>query len=182
MSKGKSVLVGDLLFKQLLSAKQILERTKTVASQISKDYEGKKPLFIAVLNGSFIFAADLIREVTISSEISFIRMASYEGKSSTGEIKQILGLSDNIFQRDIIVIEDIIDSGLTMEKILNHFKERGARSIEICSLLVKPENLKIDIDIKYKCFDIKNEFVVGYGLDYNGQGRNLKDIYQLPTH
>ena len=181
MSNSIRTKVNEQDFELLISEEEIKKRVASVADQINQDYQGTNPLFIGVLNGSFIFAADLFREITIPSEISFIRMASYEGTTSSGKIKQILGLSDNIFQRDIIIIEDIIDSGLTMEKILEHFNERGARSVEVCSLLVKPGNMKHTVPIKYKCFEISDQFVVGYGLDYDGHGRNLKDIFQLPA-
>jgi len=181
MSASNHIKVKDQTFELLLSEDEIKVKINAIAHQISQDYQEKKPLFIAVLNGSFIFAADLFREISIPAEISFIRMASYEGTTSSGEIKQILGLSDNIFQRDIIIVEDIIDSGLTMEKILEHFNERGAKSVEVCSLLVKPGNIKSAFSIEYKCFEIGDEFVVGYGLDYDGEGRNLKDIFQLST-
>ncbi len=181
-STSTTVSVKDKEFELLISEQEIRAKVAEVAQQINADYQGKNPLLIGVLNGSFIFAADLAREIEIDAEFSFIRAASYEGTKSTGELKQILGLSDNIFRRDIIIIEDIIDSGHTMETILNHFNERGVKSVVVCSLLVKPQSLTRPLDIQYKCFEISDEFVVGYGLDYDGQGRHLKDIYQLPTN
>lgn len=181
-STSTTVSVKDKEFELLISEQEIRAKVAEVAQQINADYQGKNPLLIGVLNGSFIFAADLAREIEIDAEFSFIRAASYEGTKSTGELKQILGLSDNIFRRDIIIIEDIIDSGHTMETILNHFNERGVKSVAVCSLLVKPQSLTRPLDIQYKCFEISDEFVVGYGLDYDGQGRHLKDIYQLPTN
>lgn len=181
ISTEATIKVKDKSFEILISEEQIRSRIKEVAQLIAADYQDKNPLLIGVLNGSFIFLADLVRELHIESEVSFIRMASYEGTTSSGEIKQILGLSDNIFRRHIIIVEDIIDSGLTMVQILDHFKERGAKSVEVCTLLVKPESMKHKLDIKYQCFEISDEFVVGYGLDYDGQGRQLKDIYQLPA-
>jgi len=181
MISTKTVQVKGKEFEMLISEEQIETKIAEIALQISEDYADKNPLLIGVLNGAFMFAADLMRALKIDSEISFIRMASYEGMSSTGDLKQILGLSDNIFRRNIIIVEDIIDSGLTMEQTLAHFKERGAKSVEVCSLLVKPKSMKRELDIKYKCFEIGDEFVVGYGLDYDGHGRQLKDIYQLPA-
>ena len=176
----ETIKIKDLEFEVLINEAQIREKVFEIAQLINHDYADKNPLLIGVLNGSFVFCADLYRELTIPSEISFIRMASYEGTQSSGELKQLLGLSDNIFRRHVIIVEDIIDTGRTMESILNHFKERGAKSVEICSLLVKPNSLEMKLDIRYKCFEISDEFVVGYGLDYDGQGRNLKEIYQLP--
>lgn len=177
---AENVKIKDLEFEVLISEQEIQKRVKAVAAQISNDYADKNPLLIGVLNGAFIFSADLMREIDIQSEISFIRMASYVGTQSSGDLKQILGLRENPFRRDVIIVEDIIDSGKTMAGILDHFKERGANSVEVCSLLVKPNSFEVELDIKYKCFEISDEFVVGYGLDYDGQGRNLKDIYQLP--
>mgnify|MGYP001063600455 CR=1 FL=1 len=181
MSRPSRKHIKDKTFELLISERKIKAKVEIIAGQISEDYKDKKPLLIAVLNGSFIFAADLFREISVPAEISFIRMASYEGTSSSGDIKQILGLSDNIFQRDIIIVEDIIDSGLTIEKILEHFEERGAKSLAVCTLLLKPQNLKNDVQVNYKGFEINNEFVIGYGLDYDGEGRNLKDVFQLPA-
>jgi len=178
---GTTVQVKDKEFELLIPEEEIQSKVKEVAQRISLDYASRNPLLIGVLNGSFIFSADLFRELETNAEISFIRMASYEGTRSTGDVKQILGLNDNIFRRDIIIVEDIIDSGMTMETILSHFMDRGAKSVEVCSLLVKPKSLQRKLNIKYKCFEIGDEFVVGYGLDYEGQGRQLKEIYQLPS-
>ena len=171
--------VHDKQFDKFIDEGKINERIKEIAKDINKDYRGKTPLFIAILNGSFMFAADLMREVTIPSEISFVRVASYEDMQSSGDIKKLIGLSENIFNREVIVIEDIIDSGLTMSKMLEEFTSLGAKNVSIASLLTKPDNMKMDIEVKYLGFEIPNKFVVGYGLDYDGLGRNLKDIYQL---
>jgi len=171
--------VHDKQFDKFIDESKISERIKEIAKEINKDYKGKTPLFIAILNGSFMFAADLMREVTIPSEISFVRVASYEDMQSSGDIKKLIGLSENIFNREVIVIEDIIDSGLTMSKMLEEFTSLGAKNVSIASLLTKPDNMKMEIEVKYLGFEIPNKFVVGYGLDYDGLGRNLKDIYQL---
>ncbi|MCO6359663.1 hypoxanthine phosphoribosyltransferase [Roseivirga pacifica] len=175
----ETVQIKDKRFGVYISSEEIQTKVKALADAINADYANKNPLIIGVLNGSFIFCADLFRELTVPAEVSFIRMASYEGTSSSGNVKQILGLSDNVFKRDIIIVEDIIDSGLTMKNILSHFKERGAKSVEVASLLVKPGSIKNKVEIKYCGFEIPDAFVVGYGLDYDKQGRNLKDIYQL---
>mgnify|MGYP000431814887 CR=1 FL=1 len=139
--------------------------------------KGKKPLLLGVLNGSFIFAADLMRMLTIESEVSFVKMASYEGTSSTGSVKKLLGLNEDIKGRTVVIVEDIVDSGLTMERMLEYLKEFNPAEIHICTLLLKPDNLKRKLDIEYVAMEIPNDFIVGYGLDYDGLGRNLRDIY-----
>jgi hypoxanthine phosphoribosyltransferase len=171
--------IHDKEFEMFIGADKIDERVKDIAKQINKDYSDNTPLFIAILNGSFMFASDLMKEVNVPCEISFVRVASYEDMQSSGDIKKLIGLSENIFNREVIVIEDIIDSGLTMDKMLEEFNSLGAKRVTIASLLTKPDNMKSEIAVKYLGFEIPNKFVVGYGLDYNGQGRNLKDIYQL---
>lgn len=171
--------IHDKEFEKFIGADEISDRVMEIAKQINKDYKEKTPLFIAILNGSFMFASDLMKEVDIPSEISFVRVASYEDMQSSGDIKRLIGLSENIFNREVIVIEDIIDSGLTMDKMLEEFQSLGAKNVTIASLLTKPDNMKTEISVKYLGFEIEDKFVVGYGLDYNGQGRNLKDIYQL---
>lgn len=150
---------------------------KAIAADISCDMAGKKPLLIAVLNGSFVFAADLMRELDFPCEISFVRLSSYAGTASTGKVRELIGLSESIEGRSVIVVEDIIDSGLTMQEMLTMLAEKKPADVRIASLLVKPDNLKVNLDIRYRCFDIPNDFIVGYGLDYDGEGRNLPDIY-----
>lgn len=134
---------------------------------------------MAVLNGSFVFAADLMRCMEMPCEISFVRMASYEGTSSTGKVKQLIGLKEEIKGRTVVIVEDIIDSGLTMKNLLATLEEKQPKDIRIAALLVKPGNLQVDLDIPYCCFDIPNDFIVGYGLDYDGEGRNLRSIYTV---
>ena len=175
----ETVQVKDKTFTIFLSKEQIENRVKEVASQISEDLKGKKPLFLSVLNGSFIFAADLMRGIDIPCEISFIKMSSYEGTSSTGNVKQLLGLKENIEGRVVVIVEDIIDSGLTMKELLGLLSDKHPAEVRIASLLVKPQNLKVDLDINYRCFEIPNDFIVGYGLDYDGYGRNLNQIYTI---
>lgn len=176
---NKQVKVRDRVFEVSLSEEKIKERVAQIAAEISKDLEGERPLFLAVLNGSFVFAADLMREVSIPCEITFVRMSSYVGTSSTGQVKELIGLKESIEGRTVVIVEDIIDSGLTMKDLLATLKAKNPKEVRIASLLVKPGNLKVDLDIPYCCFNIPNDFIVGYGLDYDGEGRNLKDIYTV---
>lgn len=173
------MVVKDKEFQEYISSEQITQKIKELAGQINADYKDKKPLFIAILNGSFMFAADLFKEVEIPCEISFVKVASYEEMESTGNVKQLIGLNENIFNKDVIIIEDIIDTGRTISKILEEFRSLGASSVEVVTLLRKPEANKSGEPLRYIGFDIPEKFVVGYGLDYDGLGRNLKDIYQL---
>lgn len=156
-----------------------MKHVKVVADRINKDMEGKNPLFLAVLNGSFIFAADLMRMITIPCEISFVKLASYQGTMSTGRIKEVIGINENISGRDIIIVEDIVESGLTMKRMMESLGTRNPASIHICTLLLKPEKLTVDLDVEYVAMEIPNDFIVGYGLDYDQQGRNLREIYTL---
>ena len=175
----KTVQVKDRQFSLYISENKIKEQVKKIAGQINTDLNGKNPLLLVILNGAFVFAADLLRDVTIPCEVSFIRVASYEGTTSTGKVKQLIGLNEDIEGRTIVIVEDIIDSGVTMKELLRMLSEKKPKEIRIASLFVKPENLKVDLDIHYRCFDIENDFIVGYGLDYDQQGRNLPDIYKV---
>lgn len=173
------ITVRDKEFVSYLTEAQIQQRIAELAAELENDYKGKNPLFIGILNGSFMFTADLMKNLSIDCEVAFIRLSSYAGMESTGSVKQVLGLQDNVFGRHIVLLEDIVDSGLTMEQTVAFFEDRGPKSVEISSLLFKPDNLVKNIRLKYVGFEIPEKFVVGYGLDYNGHGRNLKDIYQL---
>lgn len=174
------IIVKDKKFRVSMPAADIQARVKEVGAQISHDYEDRTPIFLSVLTGAFIFAADLVRSVATPSEIAFIRVSSYDGMGSTGEVKQVMGLTEDIRDRDVIIVEDIIDSGLTMKELVAILQAKQPRSIAICSLLVKPGNLKVEgLPIKYCCFEIPNDFILGYGLDYDGLGRELPDIYTL---
>lgn len=173
------ITVKDRRFSISIPREEIQERVAALAAQISKDLEGKNPLFLAVLNGSFVFAADLVRGITTPCEISFIRLSSYAGTESTGEVHELMGLNEDITGRTVVIIEDIIDSGLTMKELLASLKGKNPADVRIAALLVKPGNLKVDLDIPYCCFRIPNDFIVGYGLDYDGYGRNLADIYTV---
>ena len=175
----ETLQVKDKKFAVSIPERERLRQVKRVAEEINRDYAGREPLFLAVLNGSFIFAADLMREVRLAAQVSFVKLASYEGTSSTGAVSEVIGLNADVEGRDIVIVEDIIDSGLTMRHLTEMLAKRHPRSVEICSLLVKPENLKVDLDIRYRCFDIPNDFILGYGLDYDGYGRNTRDIYTV---
>ena len=175
----KTVKIKDKEFVPMISEEEIKRRMKELAAQISKDMAGKNPLLLAVLNGSFVFAADLMREITIESEISFVKLASYQGTTSTGTVKEVIGINENLSGRTVIIVEDIVESGLTMKRMIESLGTRNPASVHICTLLLKPDCLKVDLDIEYAAFSIPNDFIVGYGLDYDQQARNLKDIYVL---
>jgi len=173
------VKLKDKVFEISISEAEILQRIKVVAEKISKDMEGKNPLLLAVLNGSFIFAADLMRMLTIPCEISFVKLASYQGTTSTGVIKEVFGINEDISGRTVIIVEDIVESGLTIKRMIETLGTRNPESIHICTLLLKPERLTVPLNIEYVAIEIPNDFIVGYGLDYNQQGRNLRDIYTV---
>lgn len=175
----ETLQVKDKKFAVSIPEREILRQVKRVADEINRDLVETEPLFLAVLNGAFMFAADLMKEVKLSSEIQFIKLASYEGTTSTGSITEMIGLSVSVEGRDVVIVEDIIDSGLTMKHLIETLQQKNPRSISICSLLVKPGNLKVDLNVKYRCFDIPNDFILGYGLDYDGFGRNTRDIYTV---
>lgn len=175
----QTIQVKDKSFSLFIPEEKILKEVRRIAAQISKDYEGKEPVFLAVLNGSFIFAADLLKEVSLPCEISFVKLASYQGVSTTGQIREVIGLNVDLTGRPVIIIEDIVDTGLTMAHMLDVLKQQNPASIDICTLLLKPGKLQVNLDIKYCCLEIPNDFIVGYGLDYNGYGRNTRDIYTL---
>ncbi len=175
----KRIQVKDKTFEVTIPAEVIAREVRRVAAEISRDYAGRRPLFLPVLNGSFIFAADLMRELDLECEISFIKLASYQGTQSAGEIREVIGLAQDITGRDVIIIEDIIDSGLTMAHMIETLEHQNPSSIRVCSLLVKPDAIKVNVPIHYRALDIPNDFIVGYGLDYDGFGRNTKDIYTL---
>lgn len=173
------IQVHDKEFEPYLTAGQINERIKTIADQLNKDYVGKKPLFIAILNGSFIFAADLFKQLTIDVEVCFIKLASYKGTRSTGQIITAIGLDTDIFGREVVIVEDIVDTGKTLSEFLPQLHHQQPSSLKIVALLHKPEATVFPIPIDYLGFAIPNKFVVGYGLDYDGLGRNIPEIYKL---
>lgn len=173
------VKIKDKTFQTSISEADIKDRVRQVAQQISKDLEGKNPLLLGVLNGSFIFAADLMREMTTPCEISFVKLASYQGTTSTGKVHEVLGINEDLTDRHIVIVEDIVDTGHTMKQMIESLGTRNPASISICTLFVKPDNLEEPIDINYAAFSIPNDFIVGYGLDYDQQGRGLKEIYSV---
>lgn len=174
-----TVIIKDKTFKTFIPEKKILESVKAVADRINEDMKGKNPLFLAVLNGSFIFAADLMRMITIPCQISFVKLASYEGTTSTGKITEVIGVNEDLAGRNIIILEDIVDTGLTMKRMVETLGTRHPESIHICTLLVKPDKLMVDLNIEYAALRIPNDFIVGYGLDYDQEGRGLRDIYTI---
>ncbi len=173
------VRIKDKTFKTFIPESEIKAQVQRVAQQINEDMKDKNPLLLAVLNGSFIFAADLMRELTIPCEISFVKLASYQGTTSTGKVKEVLGINEDLTGRTVIIVEDIVESGLTMQRMIESLGTRNPESIHICTLLLKPQRLKVPLNIKYTVFSIPNDFILGYGLDYDQQGRQLRDIYTL---
>jgi len=175
----KKISVLDKSFEIYISDKEIQDTIQDIANQINKEYADKNPLFIIVLNGAFMFGSDLLKKINIDCEVSFLRIASYEGLKSTESVRELLSLTNDLNNRHVIIVEDIVDTGLTMEYILNSLKQKNTAGVKICTLLYKKEAFKYSYPIDYICFTIPNNFVVGYGLDYNGYGRNYKDIYTL---
>src|SRR6478672_5657223 len=170
------IRLHDKTFEPYLTAKEIDAAIEKLAGQINTDYEGKKPLFISILNGSFMFAADLFKKLTIEAEICFIKLASYKGTKSTGHVITAIGLDVDLIHRHLIVVEDIVDTGKTLGKFLPQLHNQQPSSIKICALLHKPEATVFPIPIDYLGFTIPNKFVVGFGLDYDGLGRNIPEI------
>lgn len=174
-----SIKVHDKEFVPYLAPAEIAEQVKRVASEINRDYADKKPLFIAILNGAFMFASDLFKEINVDAEICFIKLASYKGVKSTGQVVTAIGLDADIYHRDVIIVEDIVDTGKTLSHFLPQLAHHHPASLKIAALLHKPDAMLHPITIDYLGFTIPNKFVVGYGLDYEGLGRNIKEIYQL---
>ncbi len=174
-----TINVHDKTFSTFLSESAINEQVKRIAQEINTDYKGKTPLFIAILNGSFMFASDLFKELEIEAQVCFIKLASYQGVKSTGNVVTSIGLDVSLKDRDVIVIEDIVDTGKTLHDFLPQIKDQHPTSVKIATLLHKPEALKYPLTLDYVGFSIPNKFVVGYGLDYDGLGRNLREIFQL---
>jgi len=173
------VKIKDKTFQSSISAAEIKQRVKDLAERINRDMSGKNPLFLSVLNGAFMFTADLLRAITIPCEVSFVKLASYEGVTSTGKVKEVIGLNVDISGRTVVILEDIVDTGHTMRQMLDSLQTRNPASIHVCTLFVKPDKLEEEVDIDYAAFSIPNDFIVGYGLDYDQQGRNLPEIYTL---
>ena len=172
------IQVSDRLFKPYLSQEQILAAVDKVAEQINRDLADENPIFICVLNVAFIFAADLYRRITFPSQMTFMRMKSYEGTETTGTVKTIASLHESVVGRTVVIVEDIVDSGYTMQRMIAQLQDLGAKTVKVAVLLNKPNARKVEgLNIDYCCLEIPNDFIVGYGLDYNEEGRNLPDIY-----
>jgi len=171
--------VHDKEFVPFITSAQIEEQVTRVAGEINKDYAGKNPLFIAILNGAFIFAADLFKKINIEAEICFIKLASYKGVKSTGKVITAIGLDAELYGRDVIILEDIVDTGKTLSQFLPQLQHHHPASLKVAALLHKPSATVHSIKIDYLGFTIPDKFVLGYGLDYDGHGRNIKEIYQL---
>ena len=174
-----TVKIHDKVFSKTITNEEICNEIKKVADRINNDYAGKRPLLLGVLNGCFMFVSELMKNLNIECEISFIKLSSYQGTTTTGVIKEVIGLSESITGRDVIILEDIVDTGLTMHKMLETLAESKPASLAIASLFVKPARLRVDVEVKYSAFEIPDRFIVGYGLDYDGLGRNLPDVYDV---
>jgi adenylate kinase len=174
-----TIKLHDLEFMPYLSEAEIGKIVNEVSVRINEKYAGKSPLFVVILNGAFMFASDLIKKVNVECEISFLRVSSYRGTASTGEVKEMMPIGTNVSDRDIILVEDIVDTGNTMGEIKQQMKDAGANSVSICTLLFKPDAFKGNYLVDFIGVEIPDRFVVGYGLDYDGLGRNLPSIYQI---
>lgn len=179
MNEMKEINLHDKKFQILISSEKIQKGISEIASRINSDLNGKRPLFICVLNGAFVFASDLLKKITVDCEISFVKLASYRGAASTGEVKTLIGLDENIKNRTVVILEDIVDTGLTIETISKQLQVFEPKEIKIATLLFKQEAYKKNIPIDYAALSVPNDFLVGFGLDYDGLGRNLEDIYSL---
>jgi len=173
------IKIHDKNFKPFIKFEEIDKAVGEIADRMNKDLHDREPLFIAILNGSFMFASDLFHKIDFPCEITFVKLASYSGTKSTENVRQLIGIDEDIVGRNVVIIEDIIDSGLTMERVLAQLKMIGAADIKIATLLYKPNAFKGSYDIDYVGMEIGNDFIVGYGLDYDKHGRNFKDIYKI---
>ena len=173
--------IKDLDFEKFIGQEEIEQKVKDIAETIDADYAGKTPVFLPILNGSFMFSADLFKQISIACRVSFVKISSYVGTASSGQLKTLIGLDESLFNQDILIVEDIIDTGLTLQKIVEELKSLGTRSVEVVSLLRKKPARDKKIEVKYLGFEIESEFVVGYGLDYNNYYRNLPYIGMLTS-
>ncbi len=173
------ITINGKTFRLSIPHEEILKQVERVAEEINRDIAGQDPVFLCVLNGSFMFASDLMKCVKIPCELSFVKLSSYSGTSSSGQARQLIGLTDDLRGRVVVVVEDIIDSGLTLFKILDLLWEHMPKAVKVCSLLVKPDKHKAHLPVDYVGMEIPNDFIVGYGLDYDGKGRNLPSIYTM---
>lgn len=174
-----TIQIKDKRFRTFITENEILKQVARVADEINRDLADENPLFVSVLNGSFMFTSDLMKHLTMPCELSFVKLASYEGTSSTGKVKELVGLNNDITGRTVVIVEDIVDTGFTMERLIETLRQRNPKDIRIATLLVKPDKLQVKLDIHYVAMNIPNDFIVGYGLDYDGLGRNYRDIYTV---
>lgn len=174
-----TVQVKDKQFELFIPESKLLAEIERVAAEINRDFQKKDPLFLIVLNGSFMFASDLMKNIQIPVEVSFVKLSSYAGTETTEQVKELIGLNEDISGRDIVIVEDIVDTGLTMKDMIALVESGNPASISICTMLYKPNKIKVDLDIKYVAMEIPDDFIVGYGLDYDGYGRNLREIYKI---
>ena len=173
------VTIKDKQFEKFIEFGQIQAAIRRIAGEIDRDLRDKDPIFIAVLNGAFMFAGELMKEVTVPCEITFVRLASYQGTTTTNKVQEVLGLNESIENRTVVVVEDIVDSGNTMVALKKELNKFNPKEIKIATLLLKPDALKQELELDYVALEIPNDFIVGYGLDYDGYGRNLKGIYKI---
>ena len=174
-----TIQIKDKRFRTFITENEILKQVARVADEINRDPADENPLFVSVLNGSFMFTSDLMKHLNMPCELSFVKLASYEGTSSTGKVKELVGLNNDITGRTVVIVEDIVDTGFTMERLIETLRQRNPKDIRIATLLVKPDKLQVKLDIHYVAMNIPNDFIVGYGLDYDGLGRNYRDIYTV---
>ncbi len=175
----KMVRIHDKNFKISISQEEIQKAVSELAEKINHDLKYTNPLFICVLNGAFMFAGDLMKSINFPCEITFVKLSSYDALTTTGKVKEIIGLNESVVGRNVVVVEDIVDTGITMEKILMSLSSKGAKDVKVATFFQKPEALQRDIKVDYVAMKIPNDFIVGYGLDFDGYGRNLADIYTL---
>jgi len=175
----KEIQLKDKRFAIEISGDDILKQVRRVANEINKDLDGKKPLFLVVLNGAFMFASDLMKNIAIDCEISFVKLSSYQGTQSTEKVKELIGLNEDLQGRTVVIVEDIVDTGITMEGIIADLQKKGVAETRIATLLFKPQAFQKSYKVDYIGMEIPNDFIVGYGLDYDGLGRNFEDIYKI---
>ena len=174
--------IKDIEFRKFISAERIAEKVELLGLQIDEDYKGKSPLFLPILNGSFMFTADLTRNVKTACRVAFVKHSSMQGTASSGQLKTLIGLQESIFNQDLILVEDVMDTGLTLTKVVEELQGLGTKSVEIVTLFRKAKARELAVQPRYIGFEIEDEFILGYGLDYEGWGRNYKDIYKQVSH